>query len=71
MRLLRSLFALGFHHIDATSKRFIIAGSHLRSWDALTDELRNCRLLCHNSHADTHDAENHAHLSSRAPVNAP
>jgi hypothetical protein len=52
----KCLRALGFHHRDSAAKRFNIATSHLRSWDALRNELDVCALLCHNCHAGIHSA---------------
>lgn len=44
--------ALCFHHIG--EKRFDIAGSHCRSWEAIRRELDECLLLCQNCHAEVH-----------------
>ena len=46
--------ALCFHHVQTHVKGFNFAGSHLRSWTALTEELEKCVLLCQNCHAQVH-----------------
>jgi ribosomal protein L30E len=46
--------ALCFHHVDETTKRFNLAGSHLRSRASLEAELAKCILLCENCHAELH-----------------
>jgi hypothetical protein len=46
----RCLRALDFHHVDPTTKRFNVAGSHLRSCDVLRAELEKCVLVCSNCH---------------------
>jgi DNA-directed RNA polymerase subunit RPC12/RpoP len=46
----RCLRALDFHHLDPTTKRFSIAGSHNRSWESLRQELDRCLLVCSNCH---------------------
>jgi hypothetical protein len=50
----RCLRALCFHHLDDATKSFHFAGSHCRSWRALTLELDKCVLLCQNCHAEVH-----------------
>jgi hypothetical protein len=50
----RCLRALCFHHVDAKSKSFNFAGSHLRSRERLWEELDKCVLLCLNCHAEAH-----------------
>jgi hypothetical protein len=59
----RCVNALCFHHTDTTLKRFSFAGSHLRSPEALANELENCILLCHNCHAVLHDAGRARHAA--------
>jgi hypothetical protein len=66
----RSLRALCFHHRDETSKRFQFAGSHLRSWEALTRELEKCILLCQNCHVTAHDAAFEARARARLQINS-
>jgi hypothetical protein len=50
----RCLAALCFHHDDPSTKRFIFAGSHLRSWRMLLEEARKCLLVCQNCPAVIH-----------------
>lgn len=46
--------ALCFHHRDPSTKRFTLAGSHLRSRALVEAELKKCVLLCENCHAEVH-----------------
>jgi hypothetical protein len=46
------LRALSCHHLDPTTKRFVIAGAHTRSWAKLVEETRRCVLLCANCHIE-------------------
>ena len=47
----RCLAALQFHHVDAATKRFALAGRVI-AWDLLTAEADKCILLCANCHAE-------------------
>jgi hypothetical protein len=46
----KCLRAMDFHHLDPSSKRFNIASSHNRRWEALRLELDKCMLICSNCH---------------------
>jgi hypothetical protein len=46
----KCLRAMDFHHLDPSTKRFNIASSHNRSWEALRLELDKCMLICSNCH---------------------
>ena len=47
--------ALDFHHRDATTKEFGIAGNgNTIAWNRLKVELDKCDLLCSNCHRETH-----------------
>ena len=46
--------ALVFHHVDPTTKEFLISGNHCYSWDRIRKELDKCVLLCHNCHTEVH-----------------
>jgi hypothetical protein len=50
----RCTAALCFHHVNAATKRFTLAGSHLRSWRSIVEELRRCILVCQNCHVMIH-----------------
>jgi len=54
----KNFACLDFHHL--TKKNFSINSSSVRylSEEEITDEVRNCRLLCKNCHNDLH----HPHL---------
>jgi hypothetical protein len=39
-------------HVEPEKKRFNFAGSHLRSWQSLCDELDKCVLLCRNCRSE-------------------
>ncbi len=45
-------FALDFHHIDPTTKKFNISGCHTLRWDTLVAEVDKCILLCSNCHRE-------------------
>lgn len=47
--------ALSFHHKDPRAKEFPIAGSGLRSWEKVREEIDKCILVCMNCHAEIHD----------------
>ncbi len=51
----KSARALTFHQIDPSTKKFIIGGSHCRSWQIIQNELDKCILLCMNCHAEEED----------------
>lgn len=46
----RCLRALDLHHVDPSTKRFTLGGSHVRIWDVLRAELDKCLLVCSNCH---------------------
>jgi 5-methylcytosine-specific restriction endonuclease McrA len=48
----KTVTALEVHHLDPSSKRFDISGSHTRKWSTLVEELENCVLLCSNCHRE-------------------
>ncbi|MFA5048273.1 MAG: HNH endonuclease [Patescibacteria group bacterium] len=50
----KSIFALGFHHINPLEKNFQISGHHDMAWNKLKLELDKCVLLCLNCHAEIH-----------------
>lgn len=52
----KSLNALHAHHLDPSTKRFNIAGSHVRKWSVVQEELDKCQLLCSNCHAEEHES---------------
>jgi hypothetical protein len=62
------LAALCSHHVHTNAKRFTLAGSHLRSWTALADELEKCVLLCQNCHAKVHAGLNEVRTLIRKPT---
>lgn len=48
--------ALSFHHIDPSTKKFPInVRSVSRGWDVVVDEMKKCKLLCLNCHAEEED----------------
>ena len=47
--------ALNFHHLDPSTKKFGISGSHCRSWEVLEKELDKCVILCANCHMEVED----------------
>jgi hypothetical protein len=50
----RSIAALTFHHLDASTKDFEIGRKYNLSWKRLKIELDKCELLCANCHAEKH-----------------
>ena len=46
--------ALDFHHIDPSSKDFVISQYSNRSWDIVVNELDKCILVCSNCHREIH-----------------
>lgn len=44
--------ALEFHHIDPSTKKFSISGSHTRRWSIAKAELDKCEILCANCHRE-------------------
>lgn len=51
--------AFDFHHIDASTKLFGLAGAKANhiSWDKIVIELRKCLILCANCHRELHSGE--------------
>jgi hypothetical protein len=45
---------LTFHHVDPSTKKFIFAGSHSRSWESQVREALKCVVLCANCHREVH-----------------
>ncbi len=52
----RNLSALTFHHIDPKMKNFKLDIRSLsnRKFSNIVDELKKCKLVCHNCHAEIH-----------------
>lgn len=51
----RYIGALDFHHIDPAKKNFKLSMEELyRSWDAITQEMDKCFLVCANCHREIH-----------------
>lgn len=55
----KCLWALEFHHVDPTTKSFLINGTRLanKRMDELVQEVDKCILLCANCHRERHFAE--------------
>ena len=53
----KSSRSLTFHHLDPKGKDFSFGSIRAspRNWDAITNELRKCVLLCQNCHGEIHD----------------
>jgi hypothetical protein len=51
--------ALEFHHEKPIEKEFQLDLRSLsnRSWEVILDEVKKCKLLCSNCHAETHNPE--------------
>jgi hypothetical protein len=51
--------ALEFHHVKPSDKLFQLDLRSLsnRKWEAVLDEVKKCRLLCSNCHAEEHNPE--------------
>lgn len=53
----RSLFALQFHHVDHTTKRYTVAAILASGkWETIAAELDKCIMLCANCHFEEHKA---------------
>lgn len=54
----KCIAALEFHHIDKSTKRFSL-GMHglCRKWEEILEEVKKCKLLCANCHAELHYKE--------------
>lgn len=46
--------ALDVHHLKPEEKEFAIANAYNSSWETLSNELRDCVLLCANCHRELH-----------------
>ena len=46
---------LDFHHIDPTTKVFVIGNNIKRSWVVLEQEIEKCEILCANCHRKHHN----------------
>ena len=52
----KSTRALGFHHLDPSTKEFGLSHrGFTRSWEKTKVELDKCILLCANCHMEVHD----------------
>lgn len=51
----KSIRALHFHHVDASTKKFSISSGVTRNWEDTLYELRKCVLVCANCHMEIHD----------------
>lgn len=55
----KNLSALTFHHIDPIKKEFKLDLRSLsnRKYSVIEKEIKKCRLLCHNCHAELHNPQ--------------
>jgi len=64
----KNLGALEFHHVIPEEKKFKLDVRTLtnKKWDFILEELKKCKLLCANCHAEKHypHLENWGHLDS-------
>jgi hypothetical protein len=52
----KSTRALGFHHLDPSTKSFTVSAAGIpRAWKKICDEVRKCVMLCHNCHEEVHE----------------
>jgi len=55
----KNFAAMEFHHDDPTKKLFSLDLRSLsnRRWEVILEEVKKCRLLCSNCHAEEHNPE--------------